>query len=215
MVVKIQSEKVSATTRDTRSKTILQEQKIKDPNADFFSDMSGNVSDCSYVDWCKIYSIFDSDDFFFVTNDQHFYINIHNSQLHCIASRPPFMLYMDPVMWDLDHVDLNQWMFNDIDNVSIALFAPEVFSQAYGLKTPKHFFSGKCFDKFLSKSKYEQVVKCWLEDPTLVIPVSLSAYLVSWFREPLSLLAAMFCRLFGLPNISLFKEKWVPMVNHV
>ena len=106
-------------------------------------------------------------------------------------------------------------MFNDIDNVSIASFGPKVFARAYGLKTPKQFFSTNFFDEFLSKSNYDQVVKCWLEDPTLVIPVSLSAYPVSWFRETFSLLAAMFCRLYGLPNCSLFKKKWVPMVNHV
>ena len=106
-------------------------------------------------------------------------------------------------------------MFNDIDNDSIASFGPEVFARAYGLKTPKQFFLAKFFDDFLSKSNYDQVAKCWLEDPTLVIPVSLSAYPVSWFREPFSLLAAMFCRLYGLPNCSLFKKKWTPMENHV
>ena len=108
MVAKIQSEKVSSTTRDTRSKMTLQEQKIKDPSAGVFSDTSGYVSDCSYVDWYIIYSIFDSDDFSFVTNDQHFYINIHNYQLHCIAVRPAFMHYTDSVKWALDHIDLNQ-----------------------------------------------------------------------------------------------------------
>ena len=106
-------------------------------------------------------------------------------------------------------------MFNDIDSVSIDSFGPEVFARDYGLKTPKQFFLAKLFDEFLSKSNYEQVVKCWLEDPTLVIPVSLSAYPVSWFRDPFLLLAAMFCRLYGLPNYSLFKAKWVPMTKHV
>ena len=106
-------------------------------------------------------------------------------------------------------------MFNDIDNVCITLFSLEVFARAYGLKTPKQFFLGNYFDKFLSKSKYEQVVKCWMEDPTLVIPVSLSAYPVSWFKEPFSLLTNMFCRLYGLPNCSLLKNKWLPMANHV
>ena len=99
MVAKIQSEKVSATTRNTRSKMTLQEQKIKDPNAGVFTDTSGYVFDFSYMDWCKIYSIFDSDFFSSVTNDQHFYINIRNSQLHCIAVRPAFMPYTDPVKW--------------------------------------------------------------------------------------------------------------------
>ena len=108
MVAKIQSKKLSTTTRDTRSKTTLQEQKIKDPNAGVFIDTSGYVSESSYVDWSIIYSIFYSDDFSSVTNDQHFYINIRNSQLHCITTRPAFMPYTDPVKWALDHVDLNQ-----------------------------------------------------------------------------------------------------------
>ena len=102
----------------------IQEQKIKDPNASVFTDTSGYVSESSYVDWSRIYSIFYSDDFSSVTNDQHVYMNIRNSQLHCIATRPPFMPYTDLVMWALDLVDLNQWMFNDIDNVFIASFGP-------------------------------------------------------------------------------------------
>ena len=113
------------------------EQKIKYLNDSVFTDMSGYVSDSPNLDWSRIYSIFDSDDFSSITNDQHFYMNIRNSQLHCIAARPPFMPYTDPVKWALDHVDLNQWMFNDIDNVSIASFGLEVFARAYGLKTPK------------------------------------------------------------------------------
>ena len=88
-------------------------------------------------------------------------------------------------------------MFNDIDNVSIASFDPEVFVRAYALETPKKPFLLKFFDESLAKLNNEQVVKSWLEDPILVIPVSLSAYPVSWFREPFSLLEAMFCRLYG------------------
>ena len=50
MVAKIQSEKVSAMTKNTRSKTTLQEKKIKDPNAGVFTHTSGYVFDSSYVD---------------------------------------------------------------------------------------------------------------------------------------------------------------------
>ena len=98
-------------------------------------------------------------------------------------------------------------MFHDIENESIASFHPDVFARAYALATPKHLFSRKFFDETLAKLNNEQVVKSWLEDLTLVIPISLSAYPVSWFREPFSLLATMFCRLFGLPNCSLLKVK--------
>ena len=99
--------------------------------------------------------------------------------------------------------------------VSLLLRFIHVFARAYALETPKHIFSLKFFDETLAKFNYEQVVKSWLVDPTLVIPLSLSEYLVSWFRDPFSLLDAMFCRLFGLPNCSSFKAKWVPMANHV
>ena len=49
----------------------------------------------------------------------------------------------------------------------------------------------------------------------LDILVSLPAYPVSWFREPLSLTCAMICRLYGLPNCSSFQAKWVPLANHI
>ena len=108
MVAKIQLEKVSAMTRNTRSKTTLQEQQIKDPNAVVFTNMSGYVSDSSYVDQSRTYAIFYSDDFSSIGHDEAFYMHIRNSQLHCVVERPPFMPYMDPVKWALDYVDLNQ-----------------------------------------------------------------------------------------------------------
>ena len=40
-------------------------------------------------------------------------------------------------------------------------------------------------------------------------------YPIEWFREPYSLLAAMLCRLYGLPNCSYFKQEWDPIAHHV
>ena len=40
-------------------------------------------------------------------------------------------------------------------------------------------------------------------------------YPVEWFKEPYSLLAAMLCRLYGLPNCSYFKEEWASISHHV
>ena len=91
MVAKIKSEKVSSTTKNSRSKTSLEEPKIKDPNVGVFTDTSGYVFDTSYKHWSIIYAIFDNDDFSFVAHDQPLYMHICNSQLHCIAMRPPFM----------------------------------------------------------------------------------------------------------------------------
>ena len=69
------------------------------------------------------------------------------------------MPYTDPVKWELDDVDLNQRMFNDIENVSIASFHLYVFARAYAFSTPKHIFLPKCFDETLAKLNNEHVVK--------------------------------------------------------
>ena len=73
-------------------------------------------------------------------------------------------------------------MFHDIENVSIALFHLDVFSRDYALKTPKQLFSSKFFDETLAKFNYKKVVKNFLADPTVVIPLSLLECPVSWFR---------------------------------
>ena len=40
-------------------------------------------------------------------------------------------------------------------------------------------------------------------------------YPVTWFREPYSLLATMLCKLYGLPNCSVFKVEWALVAHHV
>ena len=124
------------------------------------------------------------------------------------------MPYIDPVKWESDHVDPKGHTFHDTDN-TIASFHHEVFDRPYSLGPPKRILSLKCFKETLSKSNYKEVVKSWLEDPTLVIPASLPIYPISWFREPFSLLEAIFFKLYGLPNCSSFREQWVPMAQHI
>ena len=40
-------------------------------------------------------------------------------------------------------------------------------------------------------------------------------YPIEWFKELYSLLAAMLCRIYGLPNYSFFKEEWAPILHHI
>ena len=40
-------------------------------------------------------------------------------------------------------------------------------------------------------------------------------YPVEWFKEPYSMLAAMLCSLYGLPNCSFFKQEWVSIAHHI
>ena len=54
-----------------------------------------------------------------------------------------------------------------------------------------------------------------MDNPTEFIPKVDKDYPISWFREPFSLLAAMFCQLFGLPNYRDFKDEWTPIAHHL
>ena len=111
-------------TRNTRSKTALQEQRNKDPNAGVLIDTNGYVSETLNIEWSRMYTIFNNDDFSCVDHDQPAYVQIHNSQLHRVVARPPFMPYTDPVKWALDHADPKEGVFHDIHNVVVALFCP-------------------------------------------------------------------------------------------
>ena len=73
----------------------------------------------------------------------------------------------------------------------------------------------KFLDEAISRFDYEDVVKSWMENPTLFIPQPGNVYPTSLFREPFSLLAAMFCRLYGEANCTFFKAKWIPTAQHI
>ena len=107
----------------------MNEKKRKDPNADIFSDTSGWVLETFYVDWSKIYAIFDNSDFFAITHDQLVYAKISNSYLHRIAARSPFMPYMDMVMWELDDVSPEEWYFDDHAHTQVASFHLDIFAR--------------------------------------------------------------------------------------
>ena len=97
----------------TRSNTSLQEQKSKDPTSRIFTDTTGWVDKNLHLDWSRVYSIFDNDDFYAIPHDQHAYAKIRNSQLHCIATQPPFMPYTDLVKCALDYANPKEKSFDD------------------------------------------------------------------------------------------------------
>ena len=54
-----------------------------------------------------------------------------------------------------------------------------------------------------------------MHQPSKFSQSSEDLYPVTWFKEPYSLLAAMLCRLYGLPNCSVFTVEWAPIAHHV
>ena len=127
MVAKFRAEMTSPARINIRSKTALQEQKSKYPNVEIFTDTSGRISENLHLDWSRIYSIFDNDNFLAILHDQLAYIKIQSSQLHLIASRPLFMPYIDPVKWALDHVNPKDCVFHDHIGTFVASFHPNIF----------------------------------------------------------------------------------------
>ena len=149
----------SPVPRNTRLKTALQEQKSKGPNVVIFIDTSGRIYENLHLDWLRIYSIFDNDDFSGILHDQQDYIRIRSSQLHLIAARPPFIPYTDPVKWVLDHTKNENHVFNDHIGTFFVVFNPDIFSKAYALGPSKQLLSHKFLDKETSRFDYEEVVK--------------------------------------------------------
>ena len=133
----------------------LQEQRSKDPNAGIFTDTSGRISENVYLNWSRIYSFFDDDDFSTIPEDQLSYISIKISQLHLNASRPAFMPYTNVVKWILDHAKPEERVFNDDISIYLASFRPEIFAKAYVLSPPKQLINHKFVDEAVSRFNYE------------------------------------------------------------
>ena len=66
-----------------------------------------------YLNWSRIYSIFDNGDLSAIPQDQLVYTNIKSSKLHLIVAIPVFMPYIDAVKWVLNHAKPEERVFND------------------------------------------------------------------------------------------------------
>ena len=127
--------------------------------------------DCSWI-----YSIFDNDDFLAIPHDQPTYIRIQSLQLHLIAAKPPFMPYTYPVKWALNHAKPENRVFNDHIGTFLVAFSPDIFAKAYELEHLKQLRSCKFLVEATSRFNYEEVVKSWMENPTLFISQPGNAY---------------------------------------
>ena len=61
--------------RTTRCKSTHKDMLTKDPNFEFFSDTSGRVTETYQIDWSRIYSIFDNDEFLGIQHNQPYFVN--------------------------------------------------------------------------------------------------------------------------------------------
>ena len=125
------------------------------------------------------------------------------------------MPYINPYKWSLDHTNPKERSFDDHTHTQVASFHPDVFSIAYVLRPPQQLFTAKFFDASMSQFDFEEVIQYWMENLLSTSPKMDNYYPVSWFREPFSMLVAMFCHLYGLPNCSAFKFEWDLISHHL
>ena len=102
--------------RNAWSKTSLNEQNNRDPNARIFSDTSGRVSETYHLQWSRIYAIFDNDDSSTIPHDQSTFVNISKSKLHAIVARTTSMPYTDLVKCMVTQENPKDRSFNDQDH---------------------------------------------------------------------------------------------------
>ena len=95
---------------------------IKDPNFGIFSDTSGRVIETYKIDWPRIYSIFDNDDFLDIQEDQMTYQRIKDSRIHAIAARLAILPYNGTVKWIIEHANPKDRSFNDSVGLQLTNF---------------------------------------------------------------------------------------------
>ena len=97
-----------------------------------YTDTRGSHTPC--LNWDRIYTILNSDDFFEFQNEAPIYQNISNSHFHVIATRLMILWYTELVKWVIDFVDLPTSTSRDANQMVLANIKPNTFAKIYALK---------------------------------------------------------------------------------
>ena len=143
------------------------------------------------------------------------YKRIKDSGLHSIASKPAILPYNYAVKWITEHVNPKDCSFNDSTGSQLANFHFEVFTRVYALKPAIQPLTIECAQSSKTRFNFEEMLKSWMHEPGKLLQRADDLYPVTWFKDPYSLLAAMLCRLYHLPNSFVFKDEWAPVGHHV
>ena len=132
-----------------------------------------------------------------------------------IAARPTGLPYNDTVKWIVDHANPKDRSFNTSTGLLLANFRSEIFVKIYTLKPFMQLLNADFVKDAKSRYNFDQMLKYWMAERRKFSQIKDELYPIEWFNEPFSLLAAMLCRLYSLPNWSYFKEEWASISHHV
>ena len=132
-----------------------------------------------------------------------------------IVAFPPIIPYTDIIRWLVELVDPNTQMFRDASKSLMVSFKPKFIAGMYSLGTPQQLLIEEFLKKLIPKFNLDELIKSWMDAPTLYACIPDRKYPIFLFKEPYSLLAAMFFRLYGLPNFSHLMDEWDPIAYHI
>ena len=115
----------------------------------------------------------------------------------------------------MEHENLTDYSFNDITGSQLAIFFLDVFIRAYGLKPIRQPLDADFVRASKTRFNFVEMLKLWMSEPGKFSQRKDDLYPISRFKEPYFLLADMLCRLYALPNCSIFKDEWAPVAHHV
>ena len=132
-----------------------------------------------------------------------------------IAARLVVLPYNDTVRWVIEHANPKDRSFNTSTGLQLANFCSETFVKIYVPKNFRQILDAYFVKTAKSKYNFDQLQKSSMARPRKFFERKYELYPIEWFKEPYSLLATMYCRLYGLPNCSYFKEEWGPIAHNV
>ena len=136
----------------------------KDPNFGIFSNTSGRVTETYQIDWSRIYSIFNNDDFSDIQEDRPTYQIIKDSGIHAIATRSIILPYNETVKWIIEHANPKDHSFNDTAWSQLTNFHLDVFVKAYGLKLARQSLDVDFAKDSKLRFNFDEMLKSWMRE---------------------------------------------------
>ena len=115
----------------------------------------------------------------------------------------------------MEHQNPTDYSFNDITGSQLAIFFLDVFIRAYGLKPIRQPLDADFILASKTRFNLTEMLKSWTSERSKFLQRKDDLDPITWFREPYSLITSMLCKLYGLPNCSIFKDEWAPVAHHI
>ena len=136
------------------------------------------------------------------------------SFLHRIAARPKILPYTDMVKWILDDAELNNRQFKIQGHGIVGSFAAQDLKLMYHLPEPQATYNAQFVKKFAAENPdLSDTTKEWSRRDEPLKKDKNGMYNTGSLTSPYCFAAAMFCRLFGMPDINKFSSEWLPLID--